>query len=175
MLSDGPGADAVQGDPGEDLIKPQDDGTPDQYSGGFGVDTITYVGDYDSYFAEGVTVSLDGAANDGTDCPAQCEGDNVTSDVDNVVGSSGNDTLVGGIGVNVIDGGYGLDSIDGHDGNDLVRGGPDADMLGGGLGADTLRGEDGDDALDGGVDTDSCYGDDGVDTATACETAIGIP
>ena len=48
-------------------------------------------------------------------------------------------------------------------------------MLGGGLGADTLRGEDGDDSLDGGADTDSCYGDDGVDTATACETAIGIP
>ena len=42
-------------------------------------------------------------------------------------------------------------------------------------GADTLRGEDGDDSLDGGADTDSCYGDDGVDTATACETAIGIP
>ena len=45
VLSDGPGADASRAIPATDLITPQDDGTPDHYSGGFGIDTISYVGD----------------------------------------------------------------------------------------------------------------------------------
>ena len=173
--SDGPGADAVGGNPGADLIAPQDDGTPDDYSGGSGLDTISYVGDSDSYFDDGVSVSLDGAANDGTDCPAQCERDNVEIDVDNVVGSVGSDNLVGSFLGNVLEAGYGFDTVDGGAGNDVIRGGPEADVLAGGAGDDNLRGEDGDDSLDGGPETDGCYGDEGVDTAVFCETAIGIP
>ena len=68
-------------------------------------------------------MSLDGAANDGTDCPEQCEDDNVESDVENIAGSFGRDTLIGNDGVNVLEGSYGPNTVDGGAGNDLIRGG----------------------------------------------------
>jgi Ca2+-binding RTX toxin-like protein len=122
-----------------------------------------------------VTVSLDDTANDGVDCPQQCEGDNVMSDIENITGSFGDDVLIGSDVANVIDAGYGNNTVDALAGNDIVRGGDEVDTVHGGAGDDSLHGGDGNDALDGGSEVDSCFGDDGTDTATACESQAGIP
>jgi Ca2+-binding RTX toxin-like protein len=88
----------------------------DTFSGGADVDTVTY-----ATRSNDVGVSLDNVANDGE--PG--ENDDVHSDVQNVIGGSGADTLTGSLGNNVLSGGDGNDTLDG------------------GLGADTLNGGDG--------------------------------
>ena len=102
VFDGGPGADAIHGGPGADWA------------------------DYSDRF-DPIEVSLDGVANDGE----AGEGDNVATDVENVVGGFGDDTLVGSAQAN---------TLDGADGDD---------DLAGGLGADTLIGGDGiDDTAD---------------------------
>ena len=103
VLYDGPGADVLRGDGADDHLVPQDDRTADRYSGGTGIDGIDYGADEDSSFADGVAVSLDDVANDGVNCPQQCEGDNAGSDIENIVGSQGSDTLIGNDAANVIE------------------------------------------------------------------------
>ena len=175
-LSDGPGSDVLVGDAGDDLLTPQDDRTPDRYSGGEDIDTIDYHVDEDSSYGDGVRVSLDGVANDGVNCPQQCEGDNARADIENIGGSRGDDTLIGNAGANVIeDYGYGTNTIQGLGGDDIVRGGSGTDAIDGGAGDDSLHGGYGDDAVNGNTETDSCFGDAGNDTASACESEVGFP
>jgi Ca2+-binding RTX toxin-like protein len=118
-LNGGADNDTLDGGPGADTLS---GGTHDRPFIGFGG------GDTASYAAHGagVTVSLDGAANDGAG-----EGDNVLTDVENVIGSNGNDILGGGAGnvSNILTGG---------NGNDTLDGGPNADRLVGGAGSDTV-------------------------------------
>ena len=137
----GAGSYAVQGGAGDDTIATGDgndtidEGLPatangaDTISGGAGTDTVTY-----ENRAAGVRVSLDDVANDG----AKREGDDIGSDVENLVGGAGNDVLTGSKRRNVITGGGGRDRLFGLAGadvffaDDLV-----ADRIDGGAGRDT--------------------------------------
>lgn len=113
----------------------------DRFVGGDGTDTATY-----ATRSAAVNVSLDGAANDGADG----EGDNVSDDVEVVVGGSAGDVLGG------------------SDGRERLRGGDGGDAIDGGDAADTLDGEGGDDVIaarDGAPDTVTCG--DGNDMVNA--------
>ena len=90
-------------------------------------------------------VTIDDVANDGE----SGEGDNVQTDIENVFGGSGGDTLTGSASANLLTVGLvrtrlpavrQLDSLNGGDGNDTLNGGDGNDTLDGGLGADSISG-----------------------------------
>jgi Ca2+-binding RTX toxin-like protein len=151
-LNGGDGNDLIWGEGGKDTIAAGDgadtitggDG-PDWISAWTGVDTVTY-----EDHSAGVTVTLEGTANDG----AAGEGDNVLPGAETIVGGSGADTLTGDGGPNTIVGGKGVDTLNGLGGTDQLDGGPGKDVLNGGDNGDTLSG---------GTDNDQLYGDAGVD------------
>ncbi|MFL5909667.1 MAG: lytic murein transglycosylase [Gaiellaceae bacterium] len=145
FLGGGPGADTLDGNGGDDTL--QGGLGADTMSGGSGQDTVDY-----SDHPNGVTVDDDGVADDGS----AGEGDNVGTDVDNIVGGPGNDRLTGSGWFNTISGGGGDDVLSGGTGNDTLLGGP---------GGDTLNGDSGDDVLDGGAGADRLGGGSGSDTA----------
>jgi hypothetical protein len=151
VLRGGPGDDSIDGGPGNDLLI----GGPgsDLLHGGSGIDTGSFE---DKTASQPVTVTLNNLADDG-----QTGGDNVASDVENVTGGDGGDTITGDAGSNVLQGGDGGDVIDGGGGLDFLDGGPGNDRL--------L-------ARDGAQDRVSC-GDgndaavvDAFDTVDGCET-----
>jgi hemolysin type calcium-binding protein len=112
------GNDNLQGGGGRDLLIP---GTgADSVSGGADPDT----GSYEDR-TQPVTVILDNLGNDGQ--PG--EGDNIGSDVENLVGGAGDDTLTGDANPNDIDGGDGGDVIDGLGGPDFIDGGTGNDRI----------------------------------------------
>jgi Ca2+-binding RTX toxin-like protein len=175
-FSGGSGDDQLIGDTGNDRL----DGGPgaDDLFGGAGADTA----DYSSHLA-GVTVNIDDQANDGS--PG--EGDNVKTDVENVVGSGardlltaqegnvsnaflgggGPDILVGGAGNDItLAGGPGDDEIYAGPGNDGLYGGLGDDLLFGGTQDDLLLGEQSNDHLHGGTGADTQFGGEGQDRAS---------
>ena len=90
-------------------------------------------------------ISLDNLANDGR----AGEGDNVRSDIENVQGGSGNDTIVGSAVANTLNGGSGNDTITGNGGDDSLIGGKGNDrFFNAGNGEDTIVGGDGNDIAD---------------------------
>ena len=91
------------------------------------------------------------------------------TNVVNVVGTDGKDTLFGGSGNDGILGLGGSDTITAGGGADTVCGGDGNDTISGQAGNDILHGEKGDDTLDGGTETDLCDGGPGKDTLLACE------
>jgi Ca2+-binding RTX toxin-like protein len=134
------GNDTLEGGDGDDVFDEGDDANGgDSFAGGAGVDAVTYAARSAS-----VTVSVDGVANDG-----QGESDNVGSDVERLVGGSGDDTLTGGAG------------------HETLEGGPGADTLSGGAGDDILEGGAGTDDLDCGDGVDFCF-----DSAGDCSAAL---
>lgn len=162
-----PGADELHGGPGDDQLNGGPAGAPleaDKLFGEDGTDTV----DYGQRVAP-LTISLDGVADDGE----AGEGDNVHSDVENIIGGSGPDVLTGSDAANVLDGGaandtlYGRgadDRLDGGDGNDSLNGEGGVDVLTGDDGNDALNGGDGNDTLSGGGETDMLDGAAGDDT-----------
>ena len=124
------GADTLAGGAGDDQL---DGGTgPDALFGGAGTDRVTYAGK-----PAGVTVTLEGAANDGV----LNEGDNVSPTIENITGSPFDDRILGSASPNVIDGGLGSDRLWGADGDDsfptrLIDG---ADEYTGGTGVDHVN------------------------------------
>lgn len=154
------GRDTLSGGPGDDELRRAFGGIlfPAVIDGGDDVDTVSY--EEASEFT-GVSVTLDGLANDGE--PGV--NDNVGLDVENIVGSWGNDTLAGSDVANVVDGGPGADSLSGGDGIDHLDGGDGDDSLDGGPGSDVLAGLEGDDAIDGGLGADVFNGGGGFDLA----------
>jgi Ca2+-binding RTX toxin-like protein len=88
---------------------------------------------------------------------ANCPG-HVGDPRNQVVGTSGPDTLVGTAGADVICGKGGNDSINGLGGRDLLLGGDGADVVRGSGGRDTLRGGRGRDLLRGGLGADRLFG-----------------
>jgi Ca2+-binding RTX toxin-like protein len=132
-VNGGLGNDDLRGGPGIDHLNGQEDN--DTLRGGAGGDlldggTQTAPGgdtaDYGSA-SVGVSVSLDGAANDGT--PG--ENDNATN-FEIVKGSTHNDTLTGGAGNETLNGGNGNDTLVGGGGDDTLVGGSGADDMDGG-------------------------------------------
>ena len=121
------GADTLAGGSGDDLI---DGGNgPDAIFGGAGTDRVTYGGK-----PAGVTVTLEGAANDGV----LNEGDNVSPTIEDVTGSRFDDRVFASASPNVLDGGLGNDRLWGADGADTfpTRQIDGADEYNGGPGID---------------------------------------
>jgi Ca2+-binding RTX toxin-like protein len=145
VLWGGGGDDSIDGEAANDTIDGGDG--EDSLAGGAGTDVVTYAGR-----VAAVTVTLDGLAGDG----AAGEDDTVRTDVEAVVGGSGNDTLVGGAAA------------------DTLSGGPGADTLRGEAGADVLNGDAGDDSLEGGAGGDTHNGGSGLDTADYTARIAGV-
>ncbi len=165
--SDGPdllagtaGDDAIYGRGGNDTLNglagndELDGGTGgDLLAGGTGKDSVGYDG------LIGVTVTIDGAADDGR--PG--EGDNVTLDVEDLFGTGADDTLTGSAADNTIDGGAGRDIIDGAGGLDTIYGD---------LGDDIITATDGRvDRIECGLGQDTAVIDTG-DTTAGCEKVV---
>ncbi|WP_186002487.1 calcium-binding protein [Mycobacterium sp. KBS0706] len=153
------GNDTLRGGAGGDIL-----------SGGDGSDTADYQGSSAEVF-----ISLPGNLFFGGDAT----GDQLSS-IENVIGSSFDDSLAGGAGSNIFRGGDGRDllqayagddSLFGDAGDDTVDGGNGSDQLFGGAGKDLMFGDDGvdllddgADSIDGGADDDEIWGHGGNDT-----------
>lgn len=144
------GRDALYGQEGADALvanpssSPHDDA--DYFSGGTGLDAVNYDLLPGTIRSFGVTVAIDGLANDG----GPTEHDNVDADVEDVVGTPYADVLAGGPAAN---------QLTGRDGDDRISGG---------LGQDRLKGDNGNDIISA-VDRawDGIDGGDGYDKAYA--------
>lgn len=147
-LVGGAGNDTLTGGDGDDVF---DEGAmangADVLVGGAGFDRVDY-----SARTTALTVSLDGAANDG----AASEGDDVEADVERVDGGNANDTLTGNADANELNGNGGDDTLSGLGGRDVLSGGP---------GNDTLAGGEGDDILEDIADGGACDCGPGLDIA----------
>ena len=148
-LSGDDGNDTLVGGAGNDLLI--GGAGSDVFSGGKGGgDAVTY-----GYATAPLTVSIDNIANDGV----AGEQDNVKTDVENIYGGSGSDTLTGSSADNVIYGGAG---------NDLITGLGGKDSLFGESGNDRFVAKDGlVDAIDGGAGTDKLVSSDKIDLLTS--------
>ena len=136
----------LNGGDGDDTLR--GGAAADAFAGGPGEDVVTY----DDRTAA-VSATLNGLADDG----AAGEGDRIGTDVEDLVGGSGNDTLTGDLRDNVLDAGPGNDAVTGGRGGDTLTGGP---------GNDSVAGGDGDDSLDEAAPangTDVLSGGDGSD------------
>lgn len=138
------GHDTIYGLGGNDVLK--GGGGADKLYGGDGIDTADY-----SDSGAGVQVSL--AAGGGSGGTAQ--GDQLF-DIENLSGSSYDDTLQGDENAN---------SLYGEGGNDVLKGGGGSDKLYGGAGDDQLDSDAIGDFLDGGT---------GSDTANFSEAQYGV-
>lgn len=143
------GDDDIRGYEGDDVLVPgQGD---DCVDGGAGGDTVSYFN-----ANGGVTVDLR-LQGDYQDTGSM--GRDILIDIENIEGSSYNDTLIGDDHHNILLGGSGDDVLLGGDGADVLEGGAGGDILYGGRGSDTfifgdnwgndeIHGEDGFDVLD---------------------------
>jgi Ca2+-binding RTX toxin-like protein len=186
-ISGGSDADFLTGGTSNDSLK--GDAGADTLDGGFGADLLRGGDDFDTVAyadrAESVAVTIspaddtiytvNGSANDENDDISGVR-DGVASDVEALMGGSGDDRLTGDGDANTLQGGPGLDELRGLAGADTFLGGPGGDAIAGNDGADDLFGEGGNDGLNGGAGTDDCDGGAGrQDTARNCEATTGVP
>jgi Ca2+-binding RTX toxin-like protein len=125
LLNGGMGTDVLRGGDGDDILDMGFSGATtgdrgDIVEGGPGVDEAFY----GSRVAP-VTVTLDGAANDGE----TGEDDDVRPDVEIVTGGASHDRLTGSAAAETLDGGGGSDVIDGGQGPDVLLGSADNDTI----------------------------------------------
>jgi Ca2+-binding RTX toxin-like protein len=142
LLMGNDGNDTLRGGGGDDTLI--GGAGADVLDGGTGIDTASY-----AISGAAVTVNL----TTGTGTGGDAQGDTLTA-IENVIGSSYNDSLTGDGNANVLSGGGGNDTLSGGAGNDLLNGGIGNDSLLGGDGNDTLIGGEGADVLNGGNGTD---------------------
>ncbi len=163
-LSGGAGADLLMGGAGADTLR-GGSSTYDIDGDGPGTatdehrDTISY-----KYSPMGVTINL----NAGTASGGDAEGDDLGTDIENVIGSMHDDVLTGTDNVNV------GNSLWGLGGNDILSGREGEDMLYGGAGDDMLDGGDENDTLEGGYGADELTGGLGADTASYASSMMGV-
>jgi Ca2+-binding RTX toxin-like protein len=105
----------------------------DKLDGGAGWDVVEYLAS-----TSGVTVDLTNHAGMGGDA----QGDQLTN-IENVDGSTFDDSLVGNDGINTLRGHGGADLMWGRGGNDWLYGDAGHDYINGGVGKDWLTGGDG--------------------------------
>ena len=149
FLSGGAGNDDLEGGAGDDTLEggPGRDDLDGGANGSAG-DTVTYANS-----AEAVRVNLGKATASGGDAEGE---DGLIVNVENIIGSAGDDWLRGDANDNRLTGGAGDDT--------LIGGGGGNDTLIGGAGEDTLNGGEGDDTLIGGAGADLLTGGPGRDT-----------
>ena len=141
-LYGGDGNDTLMGGAGNDILH-----------GERGIDTADF-----SDGTAGVTVNLFDEIAISTDL-----GQDRLYEIENVIGSAGNDLIDGDHGPNMLWGADGADRIRGHNGNDTLYGGIGDDTLWGDEGADVIYGDEGDDELRGGLGNDTRFGGSGDD------------
>ena len=138
-LSGGADGDRLEGDAGNDVVNGGGDDDyldgsdalgADSLNGGAGVDLVTFER------IDDVSVTMNDQADDGE----AGEGDNIGSDVEDVVAGDGDDTIIGSAAANDLSGGAGNDTIRSGGGNDGLDGGLGRDALGGGPGVDSMAG-----------------------------------
>ncbi len=117
VLSGLGGGDLLFGAGGNDLLI--GGAGADRLIGGGGVDTVSY-----GEGSIGVVVDLDTGLCSG----GNAQGDEA-SDIDNAIGSQGNDRLTGHGGANLLRGGVGNDILDGGFGADVLDGGSGIDLV----------------------------------------------
>lgn len=159
------GSDTAVGGPGDDLFLAGErttGGPGERFVGGDGRDTVNF-----GVVTSGVTVSLDGIANDG---PTGDQKDDVEADVERLIGGAGDDVLTGSDQDNSIFGKAGNDRSYGLGGDDNIYENTGSDLLDGGAGRDELRAEEGEGA-DGAPDTFLCGADVDVVVRSADDTA----
>ena len=154
-ISDGGGNDTVLGGAGNDLFLAG--AGSDDYDGGADVDTLDYTG---LAGTTGISVVLNG----GTVASVTVSGgqDDTVRNIENVTGTTANDTIYGDANNNILRGG---------DGDDVIRGGLGSDILQGGNGTDTVRFDDltGSIILNIGAGLASFSGDSSTDTFSGFE------
>ena len=166
MIGNG-GDDQLGAGGGDDVFVASPGDGADDYHGGPGLDGILY-----HRHRTPLSVSLDNVANDG----ASGERDQVRSNVENIFGGLGDDTLRSFGAFSRLDGGGGDDTLDGGSGPDILDGGPGLDTLNAGGGNDLVHARDGElDDVDcgtdtGGTDIDSATTDNTEQTLRNCET-----
>jgi Ca2+-binding RTX toxin-like protein len=147
----------------------------DVMHGGGGNDTADY-----SMRSHNLRISLDGVANDGQAATLMFrdpftgqwvgypgEMDNVHSDVENVLGGSGNDRI-SALATSIV-----ANRFVGNGGNDILDGGGGADVLEGGAGDDIFFARDSvADQLFGGTGNDRAKIDIGVDVMNSIESTF---
>lgn len=136
------GVDEVKGNGGNDTFKMDSGDGIDNFNGGSGNDTIDFTGLGGNF----VVVNLNAETWD------FLGGGGILGDainVENILGTAGNDDLFGNNRSN---------KLSGRLGDDFLRGGGGGDKLNGNDGDDTLRGFDGTDILSGGIGKDTLYG-----------------
>ncbi len=101
----------------------------DTLTGGAGTDVVDY-----QLRTNTLTITIDGAVNDGE----TNEKDNVKTDVEVVLGGSGNDSITGSANADELHGGPGNDTIFGAAGDDILVGDSGNDTLNGEAGNDTF-------------------------------------
>ena len=119
--------DYLDGGTGGDLMK-----------GGGGSDTLDYSSRTAAISAGPGTQADDGEAG---------EGDNIATDIETILGSSGSDSIKGTGAANLLVGNDGNDTLLGFGGNDTLVGGEGNDFLDGGDGIDELQGNSGENVL----------------------------
>jgi Ca2+-binding RTX toxin-like protein len=123
------GNDLVYGDDGNDLFMAGGFGsTVDTYDGGAGIDTLSFANGADVK----ISLAITGAQDTGFD------GTITVANVENLIGSTGNDVLVGDDNANIISGGGGFDVIRGGGGDDDLSG-TNNDIFSGDKGNDTIH------------------------------------
>lgn len=152
-VSGGAATDQLFGDAGDDLLRGGDGN--DAIDGGEGNNTA----DYASAGAGGVGVQVNLTTGLATG-----EGNDTLKSIQNVNGSSFDDSLKGDGSDNTLNGAGGEDNIAGNAGNDTVNGGGAADQMSGQAGDDKISGAQGNDAIQGGTGNDRLQGGQGKDT-----------
>ncbi len=139
-LIGGDDRDILRGEAGNDTLRGGQDN--DILDGGEGTDTADYskenfadLNDDGTETFNGSPVVVNLAENHARDTYGD---DDTLEDIENVIGTSGTDTITGDSSGNKLDGQGGVDTINGGAGNDVIIGGADGDTLDGGAGEDTL-------------------------------------
>ena len=123
-ITDGAGANLLDGRAGNDTFVMTADNASDDVRGGTGVDTVDY-----SALSTNLSVTLNGGVAVTVNGSGTAGNNDLIRNIVNFTGGSGNDTITGDNAANQLNGGAG---------NDTLIGGTGADRLVGGLGADTF-------------------------------------
>ena len=177
-LFGGPNNDRLRGDEGRDRLAGEDG---DDDLGGGDEDDALYGGDDDDLLKGGSGDDLLHGER-GTDTVDFSDGrlgvavnlfdeiavsgdlgTDLLYDIENIIGSDGDDVIDADHGKNEVSGGKGDDIIRGHNGNDLIHGDRDDDVVWGDQGEDVVYGDAGDDEVRGGLDNDRLFGGSGKD------------